>query len=654
MSNLFTHLLSPIRIGSHILKSRIIAPQALPHYLQGSEPYPGDATIAHVANIAKNGAAIVAFGAWDDTDQRKAGGTASHFPMFDYSDPSNETYVCQLVDCIHFYDSLASIYLMPLEMPNFQPQPSMEKPFPMWFSPVEKVSEITQEMIDDMIALAVKKCLYFRQLGFDMVSLQMSYREFMHIGVSKFFSPLTNDRTDAYGGSPEGRGKLALDMCRAIKEACGPDFLIDLWIAGEEADPGGISVEDTVAFARCAEGIVDILQIRGGNINPVHPTGFNSVEGQPVTLHVARAVKESGARLVVAAAGGYGDPVLNEKFLAEGDLDMVAIGRQFICDSEYGKKILEDRPEDIVPCQRCAKCHVPYEKGPWIFVCSGNPKMGLMNRLDHMIEPPAFRKKVAVIGGGIAGMEAALTASRRGHQVVLFERTDSLGGQLLHADYSAFKWPLRNFKDYMIRQVLKSSIDLRLNTEATPEMIRADGYDAVIVACGSHPRRIGIPGAEGQNVWLPIDVYGNEEKLGQRVTVVGGGEIGAETGLYLAECGHEITLLTRQTRVAPDATCTHYREMFEERWEAEPNFRYITQVTAQAVTETGVVYRDAAGELHETGADSVVLASGRTADSETALQYYGAAAEFYMVGDCKKPGNVQRCMRMAYAAASRI
>ncbi len=654
MSTRFSHLLSPIRIGSHILKSRMIAPQALPHYLQGSEPYPGDATIAHVANIARNGAAIVAFGAWDDTDQRKAGGTASHFPMFDYSDPANETYVCQLVDCIHFYDSLASIYLMPLEMPNFQPQPSMEKPFPMWFSPVEKVSEITRKMIDDMIALAVKKCLYFQQLGFDMVSLQMSYREFMHIGVSKFFSPLTNDRTDEYGGGPEGRGKVALDMCRAIKEACGRDFLIDLWIAGEEPDDGGITVEDTVAFAKCAEGLVDILQIRGGNINPVHPTGFNSEEGRPVTLHVARAVKKSGANLVVAAAGGYGDPVFNEKFLAEGDLDMVAVGRQFICDSDYGRKIYEDRPEDIVPCQRCAKCHVPYEKGPWIFVCSGNPKMGLANRLDHMISPPAYRKKVAVVGGGIAGMEAALTAIQRGHQVVLYEKTGALGGQLRHADYPAFKWPLRNFKDYMIRQILKSNVDLHLNEAATPEKIRAGGFDAVILACGASPSRPAIPGADRETVWMPVDVYGNEQQLGTRVAVVGGGEIGAETGLYLAECGHQVTLLTRQERVAPNATCTHYREMFEERWEAEPNFRYITQAETKAVTEGGVIYRDAAGEMREVQADSVVLAGGREPVSEFALEFYGSAGEFYLVGDCKKPGNVQRSMRSAFAAASRI
>lgn len=653
MSRQFQHLLSPIQIGSHILKSRMIAPQALPHYLQGSEPYPSEAIIHHVSNIARNGAAIVAFGAWDDTDQRKAGGTASHFPMFDYSDPSNETYVCKLVDCIHFYDSLASIYLMPLEMPNFQPKPSMDKPFPMWFSPVEKVSEITQTMMQDMIDLAVKKALYFQQLGFDMISLQMSYREFMHIGLSKFFSPLTNDRTDEYGGDAVGRGKLALDMCRAIKAACGKDFLIDLWLAGEE-EPGGITAEDTVSFAKAAEGIVDILQIRGGNINPVHPTGFNSCESEPVTLHVAKRVKESGAKLVVAAAGGYGNPRYNERFIAEGMLDMVAIGRQFICDSNYGIKIYEDRPEDIVPCQRCAKCHVPYEKGPWIFVCSGNPTMGIADRLDKMVSPVVCPKKVAVVGGGIAGMEATLEASRRGHRVTLYEKSSHLGGQLLHADYPEFKWPLRNFKDYMIRQVLKANITLKLGTEATPAVIAAEGYDAVIVAIGAEPKNLNIPGADSKKVVMPIAVYGHVEELGKNIIVVGGGEIGAETGLYLAECGHHVTLLTRQDRVAPDATCTHYREMFEERWLREKNFHFLTNVQIESVTDTGVIYRDKAGALCELPADNVVISGGRAADTEFALSFYGSANDFFLVGDCKTPGNVQKCMRMAYAAATRL
>ncbi|MGI5936226.1 MAG: FAD-dependent oxidoreductase [Oscillospiraceae bacterium] len=654
MSKMFPHLLSPIRIGNHVLKSRIIAPQSLPHYIQGSEPAPSPSTIQHVANIAKNGAAIVGFSTWDDTLQRTHGGAAGHFPMYDYSNPANETYVCKLVDTIHFYDSLASIHITPMEMPNFQPQPSKEKPFPFWFSTVSKVSEITYEMMRDMIELAVQKTRYFQSLGFDMCSLQMSYREYLHIGMSKFFSPLTNDRTDEYGGDVAGRGKLALDMCRAIKEACGPDFLIDLWIAGEEEDEGGITVEDTVRFAKLAEGVVDILHIRGGNINFCHPTGFNSIEDEPYTLHIAEAVKKSGANIIVAAAGGYADPVKNEEYIASGKLDMVAVARQFICDSDYGKKIMEDRPEDIVPCQRCAKCHVPFPNGPWTFVCSGNPKMGLMDQLGWMVEPPARKKKVAVIGGGVAGMEAALVAAERGHRVVLFEKSSVLGGQLIHADFAAFKWPLRNFKNYLIRHVNKSGVEVRLSCPATPEDIKSERFDVVIAACGAAPNRLKLPGAWEDYVWLPIQVFGHEAELGKKVVVVGGGEIGTETALYLAECGHDVTVLTRQTRLAPNATGIHYREMFEERWQKNPNFHFITEVRATDLSNGQVRYIDKENRQKAIPADSVVLAAGRCGLTEEALSFAGAADEFYIIGDCKKPGSVQTCMRMAYAAASRI
>ncbi len=465
---------------------------------------------------------------------------------------------------------------------------------------------------------------------------------------------MTNDRKDEYGGDIAGRGKLALDMCRAIKEACGKDFLIDLWIAGEEEDEGGIRIEDTIEFAKLAEGLVDILHIRGGNINYCHPTGFNSVEDEPYTLHIARAVKASGSKIVVAAAGGYGDPVKDEAYIANGELDMVAIARQFICDSDYGKKIYEDRPEDIVPCQRCAKCHVPFERGPWTFVCSGNPQMGLVYQLDQMIDPPTCKKKVAVIGGGVAGMEAALVAAERDHRVVLFEKTDKLGGQLIHSDFAAFKWPLRNFKDYMIRQVEKSNIEVSLTCEASPELIRENAFDVVIVACGAVPKRLDIPGAWEEHTWLPIDVYGKEEQLGHKVVVVGGGDIGTETALYLAECGHDVTVLTRQSRIAPDATCTHYREMFEERWSQNDKFHFITEVQTKEIKGNSVLYVDVQGEEHTEKADSVVLASGRIGLVDEALQFTDAANEFYFIGDCKRPGSVQTCMRSAFATASRI
>lgn len=651
MSKMFPTLLSPIELCGKVLKNRIIAPQALPHYLQGPESYPAEPVITHVSNIAKNGAAIVTFDSWSDTGRRGAGGAPAHFPMFDYSDPSLESYLSLLTDTVHFYDSLASIYFLPLELPNFQPNSSPDIPFPLWFSPVETVADITRPMMQGMVDELIEKITYFRKVGFDMVSLHMGYHEFMHIGMSKFLSPLANNRTDEYGGSLENRARFPLGMCAAIKEAFGKDFPVDLWIAGAESD-GGITVRDTVEFAKLAEGFVDILQIRGGNINIVHPTGFNSVQEKPWTLDIAAAVKESGAKLLVAPAGGYGDPVQNEQFLASGKCDMVSIGRAFICDPEYGRKIYESRPEDIVPCQRCAKCHVPNPDGPWMVMCSGNPRMGLEHRIDRMISPPSGRKRVAVVGAGPAGMEAALIASQRGHYVALYERDDTLGGQLLHSDYSSFKWPLKLFKEWLIRQVKKSNIEIFCNTEATPELISKSNYDVVIVAIGSTPIRTNIKGSE--KAWMPIEIYGHEAELDGNVVVIGGGEIGTETALHLAESGHTVVVLTRQDALASKANSIHYRESFEERWKSNPNFSYITGVTATEITDSGVAYTDKDGNPGFVAAGSVVIAGGQSAKHKEALAYYGTAEHFCMIGDCKEPSSVQHAMRTGFAAASMI
>ena len=651
MSKLFPTLLSPLELGGKILKNRMIAPQALPHYLQGPESYPAEPLITHVSNLAKNGAAIVTFDSWSDTGRRNAGGAPAHFPMFDYTDPSLTSYLSLLTDSIHFYGSLASIYFLPLELPNFQPNSSPDIPFPLWFSPVESVKDITRPMMQGMIDELLEKIDYFRKVGFDLVSLHMGYHEFMHIGMSKFLSPLANNRTDEYGGSLENRARFPLEMCRAIKDTFGRDFPIDLWVMGAEA-AGGISVQDTIDFARLADGLVDILQIRGGNINMVHPTGFNSVEGHPWTLDIAAAVKDSGTKVLVAPAGGYGDPVLNEQFLTQGKCDLVSIGRAFICDPDYYKKILQDRPEDIVPCQRCAKCHVPNPEGPWMVMCSGNPRMGLEHRIEKMIEAPEWAKKVAVIGGGPAGMEAARVAARRGHKVTLFEASDHLGGQLLHADFSAFKWPLRQFKDWLVRQTQKAGVEICLNTQASPEQIAQGGYDAVIVAIGSDPVRTDLPG--GEAAWMPQQVYGHEAELTRQVAVVGGGEIGTETALYLAECGHQVTVLTRQDKLAAKANAIHYRESFEERWEANENFSALTRVRAVRVTPEGVIYRDETDQEGFVPAGSVVIAGGQTAKHAQALAYYGTAEEFYLIGDCREPGSVQTAMRTGFAAASAL
>jgi len=290
--------------------------------------------------------------------------------------------------------------------------------------------------------------------------------------------------------------------------------------------------------------------------------------------------------------------------------------------------------------------------GPWYSVCSVNPMMGIGHRVNRMIDAPATVKKVAVIGGGPAGLKAAIVAAARGHKVTLYEKTNLLGGQLRHADFASFKWPLRDFKNYLIRQTYKAGVEVLLSTEATPEMIRARGFDAVLVATGADPVIPDIPGADNNNVWTPVGVYGREKLLGKNVVIVGGAQMGTETGIYLAENGHDVTILTRHKELAYDATPIHYIEMIREAWEALSNFHYLTEVTTNDIAKDKVNYIDAEGNQKFIKTDSVVVSAGLRSRHDEALRFYGSADRFFIIGDCRAVGNVQECMRSAFATAS--
>jgi thioredoxin reductase len=501
----------------------------------------------------------------------------------------------------------------------------------------------------------VKKLKYYVGCGYDMCSIHASYGATI---LSKFLSPKYNKRTDEFGGPMENRAKFPIMVAKAVKDAFGQDFLVEMQISGEEDD--GLTIEDVVKFAKLAEGYIDILQLRAGDGDLAHPTGFNSQPHDPLTLQYAAAIKASGAKIVTAPIGGFQDLDDIEEYIASGKTDMIGVGRAFICDSHYGEKILEGRGEDVVPCIRCNRCHGLGMQGPWKSVCSVNPEVGIQHKLSALVQAPKDQKKVAVIGGGCAGMRAALYLADRGHQVTLYEKSGKLGGQLLHADYSSFKWPLKEYKDYLIAQLEKSPVDVKLNTAATPEGIAAEEFDAVIAALGAAPKFPPIPGlldetgAPIPGVYNPIEVYGKEQELGKNVVVIGGGEIGMETAMYLAENGHDVTILSRQKKFAAEADRVHYYSMFADAWGKLPNLTPIKRATTTAVSPDAVTYVDKKGESHDLPWDSVVACGGMQPLQDEALTFADVVDTFIIIGDNEATGNVQSATRSAYAAAARI
>jgi len=653
MSLRYKHLLSPLQIGNVVLKNRTLYPNASPHFLQGPETFPAEGFMTFYTNLAKNGAAVITLAEWANPNQRKVGAADSlRMQSFDMNDPSVHNYFSQLADDIHFFGSKIIVSAM-MSMPAGYRFSAGGPSFPMGPMGGGPAEELPVEKFEETIATFIEKLKMYQSFGYDGVSL----------GVGMYLSPGFNRRKDQYGGSFENRARFPLLVCQKIKEELGEDFLIEAVMAGEQHN--GYTLEDTVAFARMAEGKIDILQLREADVTLSHPTGFTFKPGQHKSILYTETVKKSGVKVIVEAIGGFQDLDEIEGYIAVGKTDMIGMARAFMADPEYIQKAYEGRGEDVVPCLWCNKCHGTMS-APWLSFCSVNPLMGNEHKLHRLVQPTGSPKKVAVIGGGPAGMEAAIIAARRGHKVTLFEKNDYLGGQLLHGDYSSFKWPIKRFKEYLIRQLGKTGVEVKLGVRATPEMIRSGGFDVVIAATGAEQNIPDIEGITSVKTWNCVDVYGREKELGKRVVIIGGSEMGVETAMYLAENGHDVTILTRQETLAHDASPIHYitmawvtydengREIHHPAWERYSNLKGITRATTTAIEEGKVIYMDAEGNKHTIETDSIVLCTGMRPRQKEALSFAGTADRFFLIGDCSSVGNIQRCMRSAYGAATQI
>ncbi|MCI8539679.1 MAG: FAD-dependent oxidoreductase [Oscillospiraceae bacterium] len=658
----YPHLLQPLKVGKFILKNRMQSSNSLPHFSQGPEAYPAGATIAHFLGRARTGAAFVTMAGFEDMVNHPDFPDTldiSHFPEFDLRNAQCQNYMVELVEAMHGVGSLVSGSLFSANRTYRYENEKGEVEF-VDANPREMVIEGATAMMnpsvgddvpaENLVKIAKsygQRTALYKRLGFDAVTIHMSYRAQLP---GQLLSPLSNHRTDEYGGSLENRARFALMMLQEVKKAAGDDMLIEIQFSGVEPE-GGYTQEEGIEFLRLAEPYIDIVQVRSPEGDPNHPIPF---ELNPTPfLDLAAHVKAAGLDMLVSSVGGYFDPEQADKAIAEGKLDLVAMARAWISNPDYGDLVYEGRTEDIVPCLRCNKCHGRGKRDVLATVCSVNPKFGFEAVDRYLVTPVRERKNIAVIGGGPGGMRTALFLADRGHTVTIFEAESELGGAIRHADYVDFKWTLRDYKNYLIHQVEKKGIHVVLNTRATPEMV-ADRYDTVIAAVGAQPVIPRIPGADGANVTVATNALMNAGTIGKTVVIIGGGEVGVETGMFLAQQGREVTVIEMRDELAADTTFMHYRSMFQAAWEAIPSFHFILNASAKEIGPDSVTYTDGNGVDHKLPADSVVLSVGMRSKSDEALSFYGAAPRFYMVGDCKQPGTIQTTNRNAYATAMSI
>ena len=480
---------------------------------------------------------------------------------------------------------------------------------------------------------------------------------------NQFLSPLTNHRTDEFGGSVENRCRFPMMVLKAIRDAVGDDLLIELRLNGNDEVEGGILPEDAAQQVLILQEYVDMIHITCGHrVDALsrpkqHPSNFFPMAHNAYASEIVK--NTPGVKIPIGVVGAIYTPEIAEEVLAKGQADYVLMARSAMADPEIIKKAKEGREDDIRPCLRCNYCmdhgrrealttelhllsHPSYDRH-----CATNPLA--FQSLSKRSFPPAERvKRIAVVGGGVAGMEAALAAADRGHEVIIYEKTDKLGGQALLSDVMWFKKEMKLFHEYLERQVHKrQNIIVNLNTEATPEIIDELDPDAVIVAVGAEQIVPKIPGVE--KAVMSFDVFGHEEeKVGHKVAIIGGGDIGVELGIHLNELGHECTVVEMGHYIAPKAQLTERISYLE--WLEQEKVNTMIDTKCVEITDQGAIIEDADGNNTLLEADTVIIAVGTKSLVEERDKFIDTAFDVINVGDCVKASSIVHAVHTGFDA----
>ena len=633
----YPHVFSPVRVGGVVLKNRIISAPSTIHSSSSGQPYPTEEGIRFFEQRAKSGAGLVTCagaslgGAFDD-------GLHCSWNLKKGNDTNR---LVDLTERIHLYGAKCTMELIGVFPDGYTVSDGCSI---MGSPPVGR--EIPKEKMEWFKNEYIEAATVLKATGFDGVMLHFGHS----IPMAQFFSPYTNRRTDEYGGSTENRCRYAVEVLEGIRRACGPDFLIDVRISGTEFQEGGIDLEEGLKIAEILQSRCDILQASCGMHNSdwmtwTHPCGF--LPPNP-NVFIAESWKKSGriTDCFVSTIGGLTNLSDCEEILAAGKADFVVVAREFFADPDCIKKDLAGHPEDVVPCIKCMRCHDSDNYAQHL-QCAVNPRCGLEAALDNLPETSAAQKKVAVIGGGPAGMYTALECARRGHSVTLFEKQPYLGGLLEYADHVSFKWPLANYKNWLIAQLEKSSVELRLNTTATPEMV--EGYDSVIAALGSEPVvPKWLKGTEFART--AVSAYGHEAELGQKVVIIGGGQVGLETAVHLQKLGRDVTLIEMLPQLAGDASKTHRDELLVEVRDHADSLHVILEGKCTEL-DAGKVHYEKDGKAETLDCDNILLAVGLRARRDEADSFMNVADDYFAIGDCVRARTVEWCTKEGFYAA---
>lgn len=660
-------LFQPFPIGKLELKNRIIMS---PMGLNFTEDFVNDRLIEFFVKRAQGGAGliIVSAGCVDPV-----GKIAFSLGLYD------DKFIPglnKLTNAVHEYGAKIGIHILHGGKYSFSKVTGTQSVSPsaifsQWTK--EMPRELTIPEIKEIVKNYAKAVKRAKEAGFDLIE----YNAYSGYLIREFLSPSTNKRTDEYGGTLKNRIRFFKEIIEETKKEVGDDYPLVAKISGNEYIPEGNSLQEAIFIAReLKKSDVAALHVSPGGHDSTVPLTPGFVP-KGAFLFMAEAIKKE-VRLPVITAH-LGDLFLAEKAIEEGKADLVAIGRGFLADPAFPNKAREGRFVEINQCCRCLQgCYDRVFMGQEVS-CLVNPAVGKERELE--IKPALQKKKVVIVGGGPAGMEAARVLAFKGHEVILYEKEKQLGGQLKIASVAPGKEEFQNIINYLAQQLEISGVKVILGEKATQELIENEKPDAVIVATGAVPASLNIPGIDSRKVVYANQVLSGEVKTGQKVAIIGGGGIGCEVALYLAKEGamkaqdalflinwgavdteaalslnrkgsHEITILEKLPSIGADLGIS--RRGPTRRFLALLGVNTVTSAEAKAITDRGVEFINIDGTLELIEAETVVIAAGTQSENNLYQELQGKVPLLFLIGDGKKPGKSFDAIHEGYIVASEI